>query len=191
MVIRRTSQFFFYNLKLGLLKSQKETAGSVADTHEDDVSLAHVLRDALGLAVCSVFVVLSDNTRFLESGSRVSKSASAPCTQFLPQFKYRPLGSVLVMFLRARRWPVGACTFHIQPAKRTLRMTAKVTGRRRSLLLSFYQLQKLSSPCATRWFGLHCLLNSTWTSPLIPTGVSSGSWVRVGKNSQRVWHSRS
>ena len=30
------------------------------------------------------------------------------------------------MFLRARRCPVGACAFHIQPAKRTLRMSTFV-----------------------------------------------------------------
>ena len=30
------------------------------------------------------------------------------------------------MFLRAKRWPVGACVFHIQPAKRTLRMSTLV-----------------------------------------------------------------
>ena len=30
------------------------------------------------------------------------------------------------MFLRARRWPVGACAFRIQPAKRTLRMSTFV-----------------------------------------------------------------
>ena len=30
------------------------------------------------------------------------------------------------MFLRARRCPVGACAFHIQPAKRTLRMSTLV-----------------------------------------------------------------
>ena len=36
------------------------------------------------------------------------------------------LDSVLVMFPRARRWPVGVCACHIQPAKRTLRMSTKV-----------------------------------------------------------------
>ena len=30
------------------------------------------------------------------------------------------------MFLRARRWPVGASAFHIQPAKQTLRMSTFV-----------------------------------------------------------------
>ena len=88
----------------------------------------------------------------------------------------RPLGSVLVMFLRARLWPVGACAFHIQPAKRTLRLSAKLpVGAAPPTFV-------LPSPCATRWFGLHCLQSSTWASPLlmainsiIPTGVSMWS----------------
>ena len=42
-------------------------------------------------------------------------------------------------------------------------------------LLLFYQLQKLPSPCATRWFGSHCLQSGAWASPLLPTGVPSGS----------------
>ncbi len=33
---------------------------------------------------------------------------------------------MLVMFLRARRWPVGACAFHIQPATRFLRISTKL-----------------------------------------------------------------
>ena len=44
------------------------------------------------------------------------------------------LGSLLVMFLRARHWQVGACVIHIQPAKRTLRMSKKFLG---SLLVMF------------------------------------------------------
>ena len=38
----------------------------------------------------------------------------------------RLLSSLLVMFLRARHWSVGACAFHIQPAKRTLRISTFV-----------------------------------------------------------------
>ena len=30
------------------------------------------------------------------------------------------------MFLRASRWQVGACAFHIQPAKQSLRMSTKL-----------------------------------------------------------------
>ena len=86
----------------------------------------------------------------------------------------RLLDSVLVMFLRDRRWPVGACAFHIQPAKQTLRMSTKVAFPDFPPT-HFYQLQKLPSPCATRWFGLLCLHSRAWTSPLSPTGVPSGS----------------
>ena len=82
----------------------------------------------------------------------------------------RLLDSVSVMFLRARGWPVGACAFHIQPSKRTLRMSTKLAFVYRS-----YQLQKLPSPCATRWFGLHSLESRAWASSLLPIGVSSGS----------------
>ena len=36
------------------------------------------------------------------------------------------LGSMLVMFLTVRLWPVGACAFHSQPAKQNLRMSTKL-----------------------------------------------------------------
>ena len=36
------------------------------------------------------------------------------------------LGPMLVMFLRGRLWPVGACALHIQPAKQILRMSTKL-----------------------------------------------------------------
>ena len=49
MVIRRTSQFFYCNLKLSLLKLQEETAGTFhAAIDQDDVSLAGVLQGAVG-----------------------------------------------------------------------------------------------------------------------------------------------
>ena len=56
MVIRRTSPFFYCNLKLGLLELQElqeETVGSShADIDQDDVSLAGVLQGSVGRAVC-------------------------------------------------------------------------------------------------------------------------------------------
>ena len=58
MVIRRTCQCFGCNLKLGLVKSRKDSwqsGTSHADTDEDDVSLAGVLQDAVGRTVCGVF----------------------------------------------------------------------------------------------------------------------------------------
>ena len=53
---------FDCNLKLGLLKSRRDSwqcGTSHADTDEDDdiVSLAGVLQDAVGHAVCCVFTV--------------------------------------------------------------------------------------------------------------------------------------
>ena len=53
------------------------------------------------------------------------KSASVTGRSFC-RSSNRLLDSVLVMFPRARRWPVGACAFHIQPAKRSLRMSTKL-----------------------------------------------------------------
>ena len=73
---------------------------------------------------------------------------------------------MLVIFIRRRLWSVGACAFHNQLAKRTLRTSTNVD----SHLLSFYQLQKLSAPCATRWFGSHCLQSGAWASSLLPQG---------------------
>ena len=60
MVIWQTSQFFYCNLKLGLLKSRRDSwqsGRSHADTDEDDVSLAGELQDAVGRTVCLVFAV--------------------------------------------------------------------------------------------------------------------------------------
>ena len=64
MVIRRTSQFFDCNLKLGLLKSRRDNwqcGTSHGDTDEDDVSLAGVLQDAVGCVVCCVFAIFGRN----------------------------------------------------------------------------------------------------------------------------------
>ena len=123
MVIRRTSQLFDCNLKLDLLKSRKETAGSVADTDEADVSLAGVLQGA---------DLWSRNRRFwgiiqhfLESGLRFSNLPASRGRSFC-RSSNRLLGSMLVIFLRARRWPVGACAFLIQPAKQTFANELKV-----------------------------------------------------------------
>ena len=87
--------------------------------------------------------LLGDNTRF---------SVSVPWTQFLLQASSSRVNVGHVsQGVRGRLRPVRACAY-IQPAKWTLRTITKVA----SHPLSFYQLQKLSSPCATRWFGSHC-----------------------------------
>ena len=56
------------------------------------------------------YAVFRDGTCFL--------NLSASCGHSFCDSSNRLLSSLLVMFLRARRWPVGACAFHIQPAKR-------------------------------------------------------------------------
>ena len=66
MVIRRTSPFYC-NLKLGLLKSRRDSyqcGTSHVDTDDDDVSLAGVLQDAVGRAV-SVWCVFPVYLRYL------------------------------------------------------------------------------------------------------------------------------
>ena len=92
---------------------------------------------------------------------------SASCGHSFCDSSNRLLSSLLVMFLRARRWPVGACAFHIiQPAKRTLRMSIFV-----------YQLEKLSSLMCDKMVWLALLIehhaSGAWTSPLLPPGVPS------------------
>ena len=72
---------------------------------------------------CSPF--LGDNARFLVTERRVSNLPASRGRSFWRSSNRLP-DSVLVMFLRARRWPVGACAFHIQPEKLTLRMSTKL-----------------------------------------------------------------
>ena len=120
---------------------------------------ACILRPGMLLFYPSVRVsLLSDNMRCFQR----LVAASVPWMQFLRQFKQA--SRLNVMFLRGGLWPVGACAFHIQPAKRTLISNTKVA----SHLLSFYQS--------------HCLQSGAWASPLLPTGVPTVSC--VGKNSQ-------
>ena len=83
------------------------------------------------------------------------------------------------MFLRARRWSVGACAFHIQPVKRTLRMNTFVLPVAEIVLLcdKMVWLALLTEHCAS----------GAWTSPLLPPGVPSVIvLVRIGQS--RRWH---
>ena len=73
---------------------------------------------------CSPF--LGDNTRFLVSVRGVSNLPASHGCSFC-RSSNSLLGSVLVRFLRARRWLVGACAFHIQRAKRTFANEHKVS----------------------------------------------------------------
>ena len=95
MVIRRTSPFFDRNLKLGLLKSRRDSwqcGTSHADTDEDDVSLAGGLQDAVGRRFWAIIHV------FFRVGTRVS-NLPASCGRSFCRNANRLLGSVLVMFL--------------------------------------------------------------------------------------------
>ena len=88
MVIRRTCQFFDCNLKLGLLRSRRDSSGSLAhpmaDTDDDDVSLAGVLQRQLVAQYVACLPYLGDNTRFLVSGLRRVSNLQASREQFLP-----------------------------------------------------------------------------------------------------------
>ena len=169
---------FYCNLKRGLLKLQEETAGtSHADIDQDDASLAGVLQGAVGRTVCyCLTTVLSGCCWAIIQGfpSRDAVSnPSASCGRSFCASAIRLLGSMVVTFLRGRLWLVGACAFDIQMAKQTLHRSTNVA----SHLLSFYQLQKLSSPRMTTWFGSHCLQSGIWASPLLPIGVPTVSGV--------------
>ena len=119
----------FCNLQLGLLKLQEDTPQ--ADIDQDNVSLAGVMQGAVGRSLiprarhpCSRVPLLGDNMRFSEtSGTQsgrvwtpFSQSFSVSWTQILQCSWNWLLCSMLVMFLRARCWLVGAFAVHIQPA---------------------------------------------------------------------------
>ena len=116
----------FCNLQLGLLELQEETPQ--ADINQDNVSLAGVLQGAVGRAVDTpVFaLLLDDNTRFLHdrrwdgacsrdaSGHRFPNPSASRARRFCSSWN-RLLCTMLVMFLTARCWLVGAFSVHIQP----------------------------------------------------------------------------
>ena len=94
-------------------------------------------------------------------------------------------GSMLVMFLRASRWQVGACAFQIQPAKPTLRPNTKL-----AFLPTF--VLKVSPPCATgcfKWLALFA--ERRLDQPIIPYRGASSDDIsdHVGQNSQPPWQS--
>ena len=98
--------------------------------HEEDVV---IVDSPFALAACCeptkfVFVVtplLGDITRFFTDGTRFSNLSASQEWSFCDSSN-RLLGSLLVMFLRARRWPVGPCVFYIHSAKQTLLMSTFV-----------------------------------------------------------------
>ena len=80
------------------------------------------------------------------------------------------------MFLRARRWSVGACAFYIQPAKRTLRMSTFVLPVAEIVLLLCDKMVWIALLTEHRASG-------AWTSPLLPPGVPSVIvLVRIGQS---------
>ena len=86
------------------------------------------------------------------------------------------------MFLRARRWPIGACVFHIQPAKWTLRMSTFV-------LPVTEIVPPPPPPMCDKIVGLALFTErrviSAWTSPCMITSrgaISDAISDRVGKN---------
>ena len=118
----------FCNLQLGLLELQEETPQ--ADINQDNVSLAGVLQGAVGRAVDTpVFaLLLDDNTRFSHdrrwdgacsrdaSGRRFPNPSASRARRYCSSWNsWNILCSMLVMFLRARCWLVGAFSVHIQP----------------------------------------------------------------------------
>ena len=116
----------------------------------------------------SLTLFLGDITHFFEMGRRFTNLSASHGRGFCGSSN-RLLGSMLVMFLRASRWKVGACAFHIKPAKRTLRMSTKL-----AFLPTFVlPVAEIVPLCATGCFGWHCLQSGDWTSPLFPTGVPS------------------
>ena len=119
------------------------------------------------------------------TGSCLSNPSSAHGRPFCASSN-RLLGSMLIMFLKGRL-SVVACAFHIQPAKRSLRMSTKL-----AFLPTFVlPLQKLSSLCATRWFGSHCLQSGAWASLLLPVQGCQHYPVLVKTASQTVGHQTS
>ena len=83
-------------------------------------------------------------------------------------YSNRLLGSLLVIFLRDRCWLVGACVFHIQPAKRTLRMS--------TFVLPVAEIVPRPAPpmCDEMvWLALFTVQSGAWTSPLLSPGVPS------------------
>ena len=89
---------FCLQLESRVTEITKRCDTSHADTYEDDVSVACAARCSLAAQYVPCSSFLGDNTRFLSRDTVCQFSSN----------RNRPSGSALVMFLRARRWPVGA-----------------------------------------------------------------------------------
>ena len=131
--------------------------------------------------------VLGDITRFFEMGCRFTKLSPSRGRSFCG-CSNSLLCSLLVMFLRARHWQVGACVIHIQPAKRTLRMCTKLAF----LLPTYFYFTSCRNcpppPMCDRMLWLALFTEQWLDQPIIPyRGAISDP---VGKTSQPLWQSR-
>ena len=96
------------------------------------------------------------------------------------------VGSMLVMFLMASRWQIGACAFHIQPAKPTLRPPSTKLA-----FLPAFVLQVAPPPMCDTMLWLALFAERRLDQPIIPYRgtISDDISDRVGKNSQPPWQS--
>ena len=119
------------NLKLGLLTVTRRDSWHIQCRHRSRRCLS------CWRAVCYCFTSVFVRRCWATIRGLLSRRPWArTCGRNFGASSNRLLGSMLVIFLRGRLRPVGACAFHIQPAKQTLQVA--------SHLLSFYQLQKVS-----------------------------------------------
>ena len=147
----------------------------ISRSHEDENA---------DLTVFELTAFLCDILRVFSRWDAVSQTVSVPWTDFCGSSN-RFLGSMLVMFLRARHWQVGACVIHIQPAKRTLRMSTKL-----AFLPTFILpvAEIVPPPMCDRMLRLALFTEQRLDQPISPyRGVISD---RVGKTSQPLWQSR-
>ena len=121
--------------------------------------------------------ILGDITRFFETGHVFSNLSASRGRSFCDSSN-RLLGSLLVIFLRDRRWPVGACILSYS------------TGKTNSVNEHFRFTSCRNCPPhvrATRWFSSQCLQSCARAAPglahyYIQGAVSDATSDLVGKN---------
>ena len=162
---------FFYNLQLGLLKLQEDTSSHAA-RHRSRRCLScwRAARCSWSRSLISpspvfarrcwaiIRVFLRRDTiagrMGTQSGRRFHNPSGSRGRRFCGSWN-RLLCSMLVMFLRDRCWLVGVFAVHIQPAKRTMRMSTNwvsVQSGTAGLELTSHCLQCLTSD----WQLKHC-----------------------------------
>ena len=113
--------------------------------------------------------LLGDNMRCFQRPLAVS----VQWTQFL-RSSNRLLGSMLVIFLRGGLWPAGACAFHIQPAKRTLRSSTRTCSFPTTFVLP---VAEIVNPMCDKMIWLAQFTEWRLGQPIITTGVPTVSYV--------------